>query len=617
MKPAGARKWIGRRWGHFEFVRVLLNDRLFRWALAVVLLIGLAGTLALPRMWRVTPEGFPGGTIRVNGVDLIQARTLARTARLRAAAGDWDAALYAWRSALANNPGDPRLYRGCIDLLRVAPHRRTGEARLARACVFWLMALTSTNRGDLPRAADVLEKYHAPEFALHFLASVPIGEDEAVDRARARCLIAAGRLEEFDRLWRESGAGWGEDPGLALCRDAFVAITDDGVAGIEAMGRLRDAMAREDRAAVHAARLVHQVGTQRGWLDDLAAAVDRLERAGAASAAHHASYWRSLAAGGELERARSLATTYPRSAEDAEEFLARIHALESLGLWREALSQLDTSIEAHSESAELWGAYLELLSRAGRWTDLHAHAARLRVAAPRQSPLFAEALLADYRAACGEGRTHDAGGRADELAAFTPEQPETALRIARALRTGGHARSALSLLRRMESQLSAIPEFWTELFGAAHVLREVEELRRAADGLARLDPDNLLHANNRAALLLLTGENPAEALQLTLAAWSRNPSSIPLRINHALALIQNARIDEAERLLADIPAARLTGSTAANFHYAMAEIHGAKARWRAALETAAGINREELFPQQQARLERLTAMARRQRATGP
>ena len=60
------------------------------------------------------------------------------------------------------------------------------------------------------------------------------------------------------------------------------------------------------------------------------------------------------------------------------------------------------------------------------------------------------------------------------------------------------------------------------------------------------------YLNNYAAALLVSREHSGEAIELTLRALQTAPRAFETRINHALALLQNARVDEAEPILHDL-----------------------------------------------------------------
>jgi len=142
----------------------------------------------------------------------------------------------------------------------------------------------------------------------------------------------------------------------------------------------------------------------------------------------------------------------------------------------------------------------------------------------------------------------------------------------------------------------------------------VEVLRRSVKELVRIEPGSVAWVNNQAALLLITGDDPPEALRLTLEGLSRNPASPLLKINHALALLRTGRAAEAERILATIASERLPKDGLANFNLAMAEAHLALGRKTQAAEVAGKVDRSRLLGPQLTRLDFIIAQAQGGRA---
>jgi predicted Zn-dependent protease len=140
------------------------------------------------------------------------------------------------------------------------------------------------------------------------------------------------------------------------------------------------------------------------------------------------------------------------------------------------------------------------------------------------------------------------------------------------------------------------------LFQTGFALRDTEILKRSSEELFRLRPGSAAWRNNRAALLLISGENPSEALQLTLEGLAQNPSSIVLRINRAIALLQNQRAQEAGPLLDGIDPTRLSPEIANNYHYVRALTHAALNHPEQARLSARQVRQESLFPEQVRRL---------------
>jgi thioredoxin-like negative regulator of GroEL len=607
--------WIGRRLGHIEVVRILLRDRLFTSAFAIVGLIAVLIALSLPKIWRTTPADFPGATVKVSWIDLIQAKSLARSARKAAREEDWEAALHASRGALANNLGNPRLHRDLLQLLRSAPQTDLASPALLFTSSSWLLALGRTNQSDLTLIADVLEKYGAPTMALAFLDRRRDADSPSITAARARCLLSAGKYRPFGELWKQHADQWASSDSNSVMThyvDAWLAATDSETEGIEALERLRASSSQNAPSGLTAARLLHQVAGLRRRIDDLNHALARLEKAGAASATHHAVLWLALMEDGRVEEARRMAADYDKVPQDPDAAARYVGALNALQLSPRAVQFLEANIQRYGHSPAIWRAYFDVLARERRWTDLQRLAGSLRAATGRQEVLFPDIVFAEYRAAHSEGRRRDADALARELIGLDFTQPDAALAIAGALRASGQPERARELLKANEVALDDDPEFWMELFGTARDLGDVDELRRASEGFARVSPESPLVPINRAAILLITGDDPAEALQLTFAALTRQPNSYALAINHAIALVRNGRAAEADRLLTAIPTASLPPEAVSNHGLALAEVREAQGRWADVLRIAPEVDRSRLLQPQIDRLDRIIARARRE-----
>src|SRR5262245_27447373 len=92
---------------------LILYETWFRVAFFGVLLLIPLGLLFILKVWRITPADFQP-VVKISGLDLVQARSLRGTALQQAASGRFEEAVQSWRIAIANNPGDPELFRGAL-----------------------------------------------------------------------------------------------------------------------------------------------------------------------------------------------------------------------------------------------------------------------------------------------------------------------------------------------------------------------------------------------------------------------------------------------------------------------------------------------------------------------
>jgi len=88
----------------------------------------------------------------------------------------------------------------------------------------------------------------------------------------------------------------------------------------------------------------------------------------------------------------------------------------------------------------------------------------------------------------------------------------------------------------------------------------------------RLQPGNVACANNYAATLLVNRDRSEEAVSLTLQTLGRFPDSNAAKINHALALLLNRRIAEAQAILNTVGLEKLSAQEANSFYLGRFEV---------------------------------------------
>jgi hypothetical protein len=593
----------------FHLFKVLHEDRPF----AVVMVLGVAvGGLVLlgvPKLWKTTPTPFPFGEVRVSALDLLQAWSLSRTARRAEAAGQDEAALLSWRSALLNNQADVGLHRGVLGFLGRTPKAEADRSLFAIRSASWLLALTRTNLADVALVGDVLERYGRPRVALGWMTGLAWDQDPALAKAHAKCLVSAGQWDAFADRWRVHGAQWKDDPILAMYQNAWLGATDDRTAGLEATARLKASLGAEGETGLTAARLLILVAASKGQVDDLGLALQTLEARQSASAAQHGHYWKALEASGRGKEARQLALAYRQVPSDPEMAAMQWRAMRDIGLSTEALRLAEQNLDRFGNDLTVWRIYFDLLVDARRWNETVRAASNARLKVSRLEQLHVEALFAEYRASLGEVRKTDEARLAEELAGVRVVEPETAIRISMTLRSQERVSEALRLLLAHETAFRDWGPYWAELFAVGLLAKDIEVLRRSVGEMSRIEPRNLAWSNNRAALLLITGEDPTEALRLTLASLNRHPESPTLRINHAMALLATGRAPEAESVLGTLAGLEFNKDVRANYHLAMAETQFALGRKPEAVESGKLVDRSRLLEPQLERLDRVMVQA--------
>ncbi len=604
MQQPTFRQRLALRLEGYPLLRTLVLDTAFFWAVMLIAVVVIGLGVGIPKVWRTTPENFSRATIRVSLIDLVQAWSLSRAARRSDAVGEYDRAMLALRGAVVNNLGDPNLHRAMLRHLRDVPEARPDQAILALFSSSWLLALSQTNITDLELSSDVLEKYGLPAYALEILGEAAQGNDPSLSPVRARCLFAAGRVEEFLSLWR-THPEWGKEMRMRLYHDAWQAGWDSGVVAIDALQRLRDSVGLPGNDGLTAARLLLVAAVRKGGPADAAVGIERLQASHAASVAQHALYWRFLASVGEFDQARAKAKAYGGEPRLAMEAAAYAEALAALGLRDEAIDYLEKNLPKFQTHPAVWEAYLSILVDARRWNDVRRAAAE----AQRQAASFETtrilAMFAQYRAEVGENREHTADGIADKLASARILDNGTALTIARSLMRDGRAAPALKILQAKRPDLRDEKVYWQAVFSAALSVHDVEALRESSIELLRLAPNDPVALSNRAAMLIAVEQEPAEALEITFRLVTEYPHVAAFQINHAFALLLNRRVEEAWGILGGVDANRLDRQAASAYHLAMTEALNARGEFREALAESDKVQPGLILPPQAERLERL------------
>ena len=127
--------------------------------------------------------------------------------------------------------------------------------------------------------------------------------------------------------------------------------------------------------------------------------------------------------------------------------------------------------------------------------------------------------------------------------------------------------------------------------------RDIDTMQSATDRLLALRPEDVVAMNVRLGLMLLRRESPAEALTLSMRLTSSGGArSAGALINHAAALLQNARTAEAGEVLARLDARRLGPMERAAWELAQVEFLGQSGRYAEAIELGDRIDAGQLMP---------------------
>jgi predicted Zn-dependent protease len=282
--------------------------------------------------------------------------------------------------------------------------------------------------------------------------------------------------------------------------------------------------------------------------------------------------------------------------------LAKVHF--DLGYPDKAVKILKNRAPEFSDSEAIWLTYGNLLTVQQRWEELIEVALLIR---HENNPLRdALAGFSYYLEGLGElGRNRRAMAAASftKLSGTKIPNPVWALAIAEKLEHLGFPDLSKNLLLDLEKTVPNNSAYWVLLAKAAFDLKDSELLVSALAGAYKLRPEDLMIINNYAAALLLTREHSAEALRLTAIGIQKEPSNPSLRINHAVALLQNNREAEAEALLGNLDPAGLSADYLAAFHLARFEVCLHQKRFEEAARESEQIDLQHLLPPEKSWLQ--------------
>ncbi len=579
-----------------SLLRQLINDRYFRFGLALVTLLVTSTAILLPKGFRSTPEGFLP-VIHIALLDKIQARSLSRSAQSSEAAGQIDAAALGWQLAVANDPGDPALSRGLVSLITRQPIPEKKHLRSGASHALWLLRLTATNREDLDLAARFFSRYGQDSYVASLLRPVETNLTPLQAQEYLKAQFHLGYMDAFGTAWDRYRKDVGNTPDLPLYRAAWEAGW--GPAETLHSGADRLDRARQDASTtVLANRLNLSVAFSRAdihaYEQSLGAIVDRH----ADRVSDHLNHWRLLVNAGQRNRAAELAQRYSNPPDSPSDALQMADLYLELGLTPFAADFLEKQVARFDFNPEIWQRQADLLIQLKRWEDLRALAIGLR-AMERISPdLGSYAWMLQGIAELQAGKTEPAETAFTRCVDFPPNSPLTSYRMAQLLNRYGQHTHATALLRKLEKDFGGLAQYWFQVVSAAYQARQFEVMRQAAAKGYELATNNPIFINNYAAALLIERTNAPLAIELTLRQLGKDPSNRAAQINHALALLQNGRLDDAAGQLDRVDRRGLDSSYRTQLQLGYFELNARRGNATAALSAYREIEPRFLMPPQ-------------------
>jgi tetratricopeptide (TPR) repeat protein len=580
---------------------VFVFDHWFGVAVLLFLSLMVFLGLFLPKIWTQTPDDF-NPVIKVSGLDLLQARSLRRTAEKEAAAGRVEEAVQAWRSAVINNAADLENLRGSLRF--VAGQKNPSKAHLEFGVnqSFWLMRLSKTNQMDLELAMDLMTRYGLNDYVVRLGKATEDRLTPASSELLTRSYFEMGQMQDFDRLWRLNEARFAVNPELMVYRNAWLA--NWGPPGTLQAGREALRAARNDpRLRLLASRLQLQVSFAMQDVTTYGQVLPELEEENQTRITDHCWHWMLITALGGREEARERAKNFtgvPASPMEART-LGTTYAL--LGLEEAASKLLTDQLRVFAFDPELWLLQVRNLMNLKDWSELRSLAAAMRSEAALQLALEGYSHFVETMAEHHLERPDAARAAAERLARSTLPSAGMARDVARQVRDVGYPDVSQRLLQEVEEAFKDDPDYWFERTVSAFLANEPDALIQAAEKGYQLNPDNPSIVNNYAASLLMSRRRPPEALKLTENLLRVRGASPDAQLNHALALIQNDRLTEAEALLRGMNTLNLGVGETSVYHMAWFEIHLARKDWKLARAAFAQIDPRRLVSLQAKWLE--------------
>lgn len=592
---------LAKRFTYNRFIRLLIFKVWFR--IAVLGMIALLGFLALflPKIWTVSPPGVLP-TIRISGLDRVQAWSLKRTARREMASDDANGARYAWLAALANNPPDLESLRGHLACLVSTRRIESDALRQTIGQSLWLLRLGGTNDSDLELVTELFGKCGYHDLAVLLLEPRAEALTPTQQAIYLKSLFHEGQVPEFSKRWIQYGADLLPDPELRLYQEAFRAGWGTPDEAEEALSRLRRA-SDDPQFGVPANRLLLAVGSKLDDAEGCRSALERLSRSWEDSARDHAHYWRLLARNGNMEEGRRLAKGYSGQPRSPKELVTLSDAYAALGLQKLAQGCLRSWVEKFSYAEEVWIKLISLLIEERQWEELCSTALNLRQNRLFPAGCVAYSYFAEGYAQAQLGRRSHAEAAFEKMQASDFKNAALALACGRALVAAGFPHPAAELLIRFEQDLATRPEYWSTLFEVANDLKDPKLLLKAAEREYALAPENVYSANRYAAALLVNRQEADTAVRLTFRLMNEYPHSTGAPINHAFALLRIHRPDDANSILSRIRPDALSPQEATSFWLAKLELELELGRFECASEMLSHIDSGFLFPTDVAWLE--------------
>ncbi len=415
--------------------------------------------------------------------------------------------------------------------------------------------------------------------------------------AYLKALFHANSMEKFGAVWSRYGESQAADPEMRLYLAAWQAGWGPAATLMPAAATLA-AGTTNPATGTLARRLSLSVAASRLDIDAYETTLRELEEKGVDRIRDHLGHWGLLVRIGRRDTAVGLARRFTKPPESAGDALAITDALFSLKLVDAATTFLEGQLAPMGSSPELWQRLAELYALQNRWDDLRALVVQLRSSGRTPAGLAGLTWYWEGIAEQGSGRADSAREAMERAADFPPDEPAIAYRMAAGMKKAGFPGPAGQLLQRIEKDFGGQPAYWLQVVSSAHETRNFALLETAAARGYALATNNPIFINNYAAALLIQRTNAPLAVELTLRRLATSPNDPGANLNHALALLQNGRLDDAERILNRFAGVELTANLRSIVQFGLFELYQRRGNRAAALKAYQQIDPSQLMPPQ-------------------
>ncbi len=574
-------------------LRLLYFSRWFRFAFVFFVVVLLGVPLSLLKFVPSTPDGFLP-VVKVSLLDKVQAWSLSRAARNARDAGDGEAAIHAWRGAIANDPGKVTVCHDFLDLLLEVDQRRLHQNSAIQNSL-WLLRLNRTNVTDLEKVVQTFEHYELDGLTLKVLSEFDQELTASMERAQMRALFLQGRVKAFADIWESRGARLSGDAKMQLFHQTYLAGWGNPEDASTSIAFLEEAMKNPELQDL-AHRLNLSVSYTRLDAEAYQRSLAFLEAKNLDRPPFHVNYWILLS---ELDReaeAIDLATGYPSPPRSAIEATMFAEAYIRLGLRDLAFRFLQRYSIDYGSYEGVWFTQAQILISEERWDDLFFLAVSIRDSENPSDYLNAYSYYLEGRAEIERGRRPAAQTAFRALKRFSLSGSRMGLHIATNLMEWKFFQEARDVLIDIKELYGDKLVFWELLFQAANEIGSSRDLLLASESIHRIRPNDFAAKNNFAAMLLSLRIRPDEAITLTFQIMNQDPGNVSGLINHAHALLLNQRVEEAASLLNGVNAKPLIEPLKHGYYLAWFEIEYIRGRLAEANEYREKIVQKYLLP---------------------